>query len=132
MILGFTGTREGMNTRQLLLVKKLLKNIRALHHGDCIGADAEVDAMCKEVGIPTMLHPPEDATYRAWCTDALYVFPKRPYLIRNCDIVQACDMLIATPRTNEEVLRSGTWATIRYARDINKKMIIIFPYDEEA
>jgi hypothetical protein len=48
-------------------------------------------------------------------------------LERNTEIVKACDVLIATPKEQDEVLRSGTWATIRRARKYDKKLAVIFP-----
>ena len=51
--------------------------------------------------------------------------PPKDYLDRNHDIVDQTDLLIATPKENTEVLRSGTWATIRYAKKINKPTWII-------
>jgi hypothetical protein len=38
------------------------------------------------------------------------------YLARNDKLVELADRLIAFPKTSKEVLRSGTWATIRRAR----------------
>ena len=38
------------------------------------------------------------------------------YLARNDRIVASSDVLVAFPRTENEELRSGTWATIRRAR----------------
>lgn len=38
------------------------------------------------------------------------------YMKRNDRLVELADTLVAFPRTRQEVLRSGTWATIRRAR----------------
>lgn len=54
-------------------------------------------------------------------------YPVKPPLKRNYDIVDACDILLAAPRTLTEELRSGTWATIRYARKTGKKYLILAP-----
>ena len=56
-----------------------------------------------------------------------YIRPAKPPLDRNHDIVERCDLLIATPHTVEEQLRSGTWATIRYARKVHRPHYIIRP-----
>ena len=53
--------------------------------------------------------------------------PAKDYLVRNHDIVDVCDVLVATPGQKEEQIRSGTWATIRYARKIRKQIIIVYP-----
>ncbi len=131
MKVGFTGTLSGMNDRQAL---KLAGFLRALsvpspidefHHGDCTGADEQFHKIVGDYE-RTYIHPPEDSKKRAWCSSDHILKPK-PYLDRNHDIVDATDVLIATPRTNHEELRSGTWATIRYAIKKEKKLIVIYP-----
>jgi len=52
---------------------------------------------------------------------------QKEYLARNKDIVAETEFLIATPKEYTEILRSGTWATIREAFRQNKKVAIIFP-----
>ena len=37
------------------------------------------------------------------------------------------DILIATPKEKEEQLRSGTWATIRYAKKTKKIVFLVYP-----
>lgn len=122
---GFTGTRAGMTRAQQETVFLLLIGCEVLHHGDCIGADAEAHELVK--GARIVIHPPEDDRYRAFCAEASRVLPTKPYLERNHDIVDACDILIAAPRTEQEERRSGTWATIRYARTRGKPVIIANP-----
>lgn len=51
----------------------------------------------------------------------------RPYLDRNHDIVDATDVLIAVPNSVKEELRSGTWATIRYAKRTKQPLMVIPP-----
>jgi hypothetical protein len=48
-------------------------------------------------------------------------------LERNHDIVDQTDFMIAAPFTESEVLRSGTWSTIRYARKQGKEVYIFTP-----
>jgi predicted Rossmann fold nucleotide-binding protein DprA/Smf involved in DNA uptake len=52
-----------------------------------------------------------------------YPATKGHELERNHLIVAACDVLNAAPLQDEEILRSGTWATIRYARKAGKTVI---------
>ena len=47
--------------------------------------------------------------------------PQKPYLERNRNIVDNTTMLVAFPNNNKELLKSGTWSTIRYAKKRNKK-----------
>jgi hypothetical protein len=51
----------------------------------------------------------------------------KEYLDRNHDIVDSSDLLIAVSESTVEVLRSGTWATIRYAKKLRKPIKIIYP-----
>ena len=116
--IGFTGTQKGMKGYQPFLIrlffKKYASEISEVHHGDCIGADKDFHDIAKEFLLKVVLHPPKNPSKRAFCK-AEVEFPKEEYLDRNHKIVDNCDMLIATPKGEEE-LRSGTWATIRYAK----------------
>jgi hypothetical protein len=125
---GFTGTQIGMTTYQACYVEHLLKQLNATRgiHGDCIGADAMFDKICKNLSIEVEIYPPSNPKKRAFC-DADVFNPEDDYLTRNRKIVDASDVIIATPKSSEEELRSGTWATIRYARKKGKKVYIINP-----
>ena len=133
MKVGFTGTQKGMTVRQLSKLDGMLRALSApgpideFHHGDCIGADEQFH---QAVNDPerTIIHPPEDNKKRAWCFSNHTLKPK-PYIPRNHDIVNATDVLIATPKTSYEEMRSGTWATVRYALSKGKKVIMIYPRD---
>ena len=126
MIAGFTGTRIGMNVNQKMTFLKKLKlhNITELHHGDCVSADAQAHDLAEGLGIKIVTHPPSDDRLRAfkWSNEA---YPPKPYIERNHDIVNACDILFVAPKSNEEELRSGTWATFRYAAKKGKDVIIL-------
>lgn len=121
--IGFTGTQKGMTSHQKSNVREMLIrlttgfNITEAHHGDCIGADAEFHGILREVApqIPITIHPPENESKRAFCTGTT-VLEAKPYLERNHLIVNSIDILIAAPGEMEEQIRSGTWATVRYAR----------------
>lgn len=124
MIVGVTGTRAGCTTLQKRLLTQWMPEITELHHGDCIGVDAEAHALALRYEIPIVIHPPTNPTYRAWCEGAILVHPEKPYLVRDHDIVDICELLLGVPKGPEK-LRSGTWATIRYARKINRPRSII-------
>lgn len=129
-ILGFTGTQRGMTDRQWRVCQDLLKRrLRpvAAHHGQCIGADADFHDLCLTLEIPVTLHPPTNRSKVAWCPGAVEIRRPRPYLERNREIVRACNTLLATPAQDEEQLRSGTWATIRYARKSKRDVVLVFP-----
>lgn len=140
MRVGFTGTQRGMTEAQKQTVESFLRSSGAteFHHGDCIGADAQAAYIAGEVGICTFVHPPEDQHKRARFVSGevpTTFYDPLPYLERNHSIVDCTDVLLATPKTNKEELRSGTWATIRYAIRISlraqsnttKSVIIIYP-----
>lgn len=55
------------------------------------------------------------------------ILPVKAYLDRIKDIVDMSDILIATPESVKEVLRSGTWSTVRYAKRAGKEVIICNP-----
>lgn len=133
--IGFTGTSKGMTNEQMsalhgaLLYAKIAYPIDRLwefHFGDCVGADAEAAEIAYRLGYFLVSHPPFDPSARAF-TKADRVWVPKTYLQRNHDIVDATDMLIATPRTSKEVQRSGTWATIRYARKLGRGICILNP-----
>lgn len=129
--MGFTGTsRESFisSTRRRSLQIFLQRYIQdhgytAFHHGDCIGADRIAATLAHNLGYTIIAHPPENPKARAFFAPPTgVILPTKPYLERNRDIVDACDLLLAMPRDSEEELRSGTWAAIRYARKIGRQV----------
>lgn len=130
---GFTGTREGLTPKAAkgLLDLLMLLDPRQVQHGDCVGADEKFHYMCMGMGIQVAIRPPIDQAHRAWCgpvsSPNILMFSARPFLTRNHDIVDHTDYLIACPSTMKEVLRSGTWATIRYAGKNNRMVYLVYP-----
>jgi len=133
MKVGFTGTQRGMSEFQRISFEAGLRFMfepdSEFHHGDCIGADEQAQSIAMRLGFIIHIYPPIDPKKRAFCNGPHIMVPK-PYLERNHDIVDATDILIATPGEAIEQLRSGTWATIRYARKKNRKLLIIGPAGE--
>lgn len=128
---GFTGTRSGLSVPQQAWLAKMLNGGTALHHGACVGADATAHSLADGLGMSIVIHPPEDRSqvmdggdYRA--SQPLKVLPPKAFLLRNRDIVESCDLLLACP-DGPERLRSGTWATIRYARKRQRATVICYP-----
>jgi len=130
MKVGFTGTQNGMTAEQLRTFGEIIKKLRIdeFHHGDCVGADKEaVEAVIYvQPDVHVVCHPPENPSKRAF-TSFNETRDEKPYLVRNHDIVDECGLLIATPWEYAEELRSGTWATIRYARKSGKRIVVIYP-----
>lgn len=123
---GFTGSRKLKLTEiQKETLAGFIKNmeISEFHHGDCVGADAEVHEFLRFEfpDIKIIVHPPIDEKQRAFCKgDA--VLKAKDYMDRNRDIVDSSEVLFALPPENSNP-RSGTLATIRYSE--KKKIAVI-------
>ncbi len=127
---GFTGTRKGMTDIQRVLVRRALADSlpAVLHHGDCVGADEQAHEIAVALGLDIIIHPPEDEKFRAFCMrNVVEIRPQLPYMPRNRNMVSLVGKLIATPRTPYEIVRSGTWATVRYARKVHTPIILCKP-----
>ena len=135
---GFTGTRHGMtpiqkdNIHLLLTAYYTTHGGAEFHHGDCVGADVEAAEMAQELKYTTHAHPGNDPSRRAFHASDVIYDPK-PFLERNLDIVSSCDVLFATPDTDTEQLRSGTWSTIRKAEASSRfiEIAVILPDGSE-
>lgn len=128
MKIGVTGTREQPTKQQLSITFSFLRVFPGveLHHGNCIGFDELVAKRALSERYYIVGHPPKNKRYLADVhNDELR--RAKEYLDRNQDIVVESDILLAAPKSAEEVLRSGTWSTIRYARTIKRPTFIIFP-----
>lgn len=131
--LGFTGTSNrltGLQKEVMRLVIPLAQTKlgrAVLHSGDCIEADAEAHWIATNSNFYTVGHIPDSDRFRAFCKydeerDSL------PYLKRDRNIAKECQCLLATPNQYHEIRRgSGTWATIRYAKEFEKNVVIVFP-----
>lgn len=125
MIIGFTGSRLGLDVEQALAIRKVLiaEHPTYVVHGDCVGADAEFHRIAQHLSIPIMLRPSDLPFQRAFSKGAVKVYDPELPLDRNRKIVDECDILIAAP-DGPERLRSGSWSTIRYAIKTHKSHVI--------
>ena len=124
---GITATRKGMSEMQKTTFARELKwlveqgHTIEFHHGDCIGGDSEADMIVRNIGNSVVhIHPPVNPKYRAFCAqEGDTVYGMRPYVDRDHDIVNAVDLMYAGPKDHEleERRGSGTWTSIRYARE---------------
>lgn len=129
MKLGFTGTRVGMSLEQQeACVAFLAEHMPStVHHGDAIGADAEIHAISVEHDLSIVVHPPLKPAFRAFCKGN-ETRSEQPYMVRNRAIVDETDLLLATPAGEREAFpKSGTWRTIEYARRLGRPVTIIYP-----
>jgi hypothetical protein len=128
MIVGFTGTRKGMTDRQKKTLTVILEHLYTedFHYGDCLGADEQAYSIAYDIGFVMISHPCNIENMRAHTLADEEWEIKEP-LHRNQDIVNICNLLIAAPASLQEEQRSGTWATIRYARQRERPVIILDP-----
>lgn len=135
--IGFTGSRHPITPRakislhltliDLYVESKFSSAPRCFHHGDCVNADETAAMIAHGAGYLVHAHPPFDDKLRAFSEFNDVIHAPKDYIERNHDIVDVSRIMIATPLTMNEVNRSGTWATIRYARQLNRELCIIFP-----
>src|ERR1035437_8157358 len=100
MKLGMTGSQIGMTDNQKLEFTRFILQYQPseFHHGDCIGADSECHALVVK-HIPQcaiVIHPPIYNNKRAFCKNYDKILPPADYLVRNHDIVDSVDFMIAT------------------------------------
>jgi hypothetical protein len=127
---GFTGSRQGTTSGQIHALRSILRRLYSsgsFHHGCCVGADTFAHYEAYNMGMPMVYHPPFNRDHMS----DLREFPgewrkPKPYLERNHDIVDETELLIAMPATTE-ILRSGCWATVRYARKLSRPIAILDP-----
>lgn len=131
MIIGFTGTRNGMTAAQtarvrFLLVARAGPKVTALH-GDCVGADADFHRLASAAGMDIVCRPCTYDALRAHTGAREVAAPTNP-MARNREIARQCDVLIGCPPNDTELERgSGTWATIRYGVKYGKRVHVVYP-----
>lgn len=126
---GFTGTRYGLNNDQRTFLYMGFEELSlkykdvVLHHGKCKGADEQAHKFARHLGFYIVGHP-SDMT--EWTADVLCdeEHEPQPPLYRNHNIVDECSILFACPQGKRNFIRSGTWATIRYAASIGKLVML--------
>ena len=128
---GWTSSREGITARQYAVAERALRELRErgathFHHGDCVNGDEAGAMIAVELGYVLISHPPENPKLRAYITPAFYVCRPLPYLIRNQAIVDCSDVVVACPKS-PHADRSGTWRTLRMARNGAADYIAIWP-----
>ena len=148
--IGITATQYGLTRKQAASARLLLERLAGqaqslrgtreagkdhrtdgeveLHHGVCVGGDAQVHRIAQTLGLAIIGHPPTDQYKMVRHLDGFArLIEPAPYTERNEQIVTESDLLIACPRTFDEQLRSGTWATVRRAQAAGKPVWFIYP-----
>ena len=132
LILGFTGSRNGLTANQHQNIFEGLQIVKPVevHHGDCVGADAQFHAICYSLfpDIRFVIHPPKNEKLRAFCKAGnVTILPAKDYLQRDLDIVLASHRLWGAPSTDKRAKGSGTWATIGYGLAYERPTMLFAP-----
>lgn len=110
-----------------------------LDYGLCVGSDDQTSEVATWFGYRLIAHPASDVSPDLIATPfhGATVLQAKPALERNRDIVDASGVLVAAPREQLDgewhkrkpmgVLRSGTWATVRYAVEAGKPVWFAWP-----
>jgi hypothetical protein len=123
MRVAFTGTRHGMNAAQVQQLRYVLAlfchadrhvgRTPEFHYGThetaVLLADVQAASLAKDAGytlVPHHARPGEE-------------------LARDRQEADDCDVMVAAPKSDKEQLRSGTWATVRYARARLKPVVML-------
>lgn len=131
-VVGFTGTRAGMTEAQKARVRELVIGscTSEAHHGGCVGADVDFDFICHNIpyrAIKVVVHPSSLKSYHGIVLQPYELRSEYPPLERDRHIVDESGLLIATPKSAQEQIRSGTWTTVRYARNQGRTVLIVLP-----
>lgn len=127
-IVAFTGTQLGMAKAQRKAFRNLLLEMKpkVLVHGDCVGADSQAHDIAAELGIEIWIRPCNLDHKRAYKQGKLLAEPEFP-IVRNHKMVDESHALIVCPKQAQPQLRSGTWATLRYAKKHDVLRWLIYP-----
>lgn len=114
------GMRKIMFTghRDCIADKIALENIAQLYddclwlHGGAAGFDEQVEAIAAKYSIKTEVHKPDYKTYAS----------KQAPIIRNREMLNACDMVIACYDGRQN---GGTFFVVTEARKAKKKVVIL-------
>jgi predicted Rossmann fold nucleotide-binding protein DprA/Smf involved in DNA uptake len=127
-VIAFSGARKGLTAKQYHALRLLVEGKPAwveVCHGDAFGADEMWHGIAHAAGRTVTIYPCTLTDQRAYCR-AENIKEPAPPLERNRAMVDACRGLVACP-SGEEHARSGTWATIRYARTQGRPIVVVWP-----
>ena len=133
MIVGFTGTRDGLTDAQRATLGVVLAfdiEPTVFHHGSCQGADVEAAQIVRYIHETCQIvcHPgPDGDNHRRDSGVDDEVLPPKTHFARNRDIVNACEILLVCPKVMAMLPYGGTSYTFRYATKTGKRTIVIWP-----
>jgi hypothetical protein len=125
--LGFTGTRNGLSDNQRAwLALEIQSNPPAkAGHGDCVGADGDFHDLLRLYAPSCEIHvwPSLFEGLRAFKKGDVMYEPEKAG-VRDKHIVKFATHFVGCPPTDFEVQRSGSWQTLRMARNrLNKGLL---------
>lgn len=131
-IVAFTGSRKGPTQGQRNSIRRFIESFARedrdsiIIHGGAVGVDSAVHGIAMKAGLWVEIYPGPHTSVDILETPAI-IHKRAPYLERNHTMVDRCNWVIAVPYEAEEQVRSGTWATVRYARKQDVPVYMIWP-----
>ena len=123
--IGFIGSVHGLDDnqksnlfQQLVRFKRRYTTVNA-HHGNYNDADKYFHELCEKLEFRIYINTPRHIPR--------HTSNPLPYF-RNTQVVDFSDVLIACPFEKVNVVRCGTWSTIRYAEKRKRGVIILHRY----
>ena len=134
MKIAFTGTTRGMTGWQMQRLHEALceraKGHWQFHHGGAPGADRQAHYLARELGCEDLhVWLPVGKTWAEEAGTTVHHTRLLP-LRRNHLVIGGADVVIAAPYQRDEIRRSGTWATVRYARKANITVVLLAPWPD--
>jgi hypothetical protein len=129
MIVGFSGSRNGMNQTQLDNLAMVLTTlpITEVRHGANIGADLQFHNLSILLQFKVVLHPSNNPKRQTPCPGAAYSFAPQSHYARNRHIVNASSVLISVPESTIRDIQIGGWFIVHYAEEHAKRVILLWP-----
>jgi hypothetical protein len=97
--------------------------VTGIVHGDCVGADAEADAIAATLGLARYAYPSNAYRYRAHRDrdGCVFLGPPSPPLQRNAWIIRDGAACVGLPRA----FSRGTWRAIEIARSLGRPLLVL-------
>lgn len=134
VMLGFTGTQEGMTLQQRETVQRLVEELNPsiVRHGACKGADAEFSEIAAHAGVPVIVaHPGHDqhgrSPHRAKSFHYTDLLDAERYMKRNRAIIAKSNLIIACPNAQPFFKKGGTFLTTQAALAAKKAVTVVWP-----
>jgi hypothetical protein len=138
--MAFTGSRQGCTPAQLESLGMFLrvlfgKGLRLLRHGACRGADEQAALLGRDMKLYVIAHPGhlEEWTSAPALAASDLVLDREDTLARNramMDLMGQAGVAVGCPSGPEaepSQRRSGTWAALRHARRLGRRVATVWP-----